>query len=269
MPGVRYGPDISDDAAYFVDKVKEIQAKIRAGKKPSGSESTLLENAFLVAKNVFGVKRADFDKGKLGDMAEMARYGGSKPLSRRAKDSRTGTSMKKSVAEELLDRATGKNSRGSRTKPAEGTFYEGRTRSKRFRELEGKAIRRMNRNGLEVGKRTIPKGGTNPKTFKDRVDGFQFARTRGGKRDTARGVASSDILNRVQGGTPAEQRARQRGGGVGIRPPLAKSQQKAVQRSKKTPGPKSPKSASSKAAAGKNTKRKTSVKKGGKTGKKK
>jgi hypothetical protein len=73
----------------------------------------------------------------------------------------------------------------------------------------------------------------------------------------------------VQGGTPAEQRARQRGGGVGIRPILSKSEQKKVQRSKRPSKPKAPKSASSKAAAGKQTARKTAVKKGGKTGKKK
>lgn len=269
MPGVRYGPDISDDAAYYVDRVKEIQARIRAGRKIGKNDTKVLETAFLIAKNVFGVKKGDFDKGKLGDMAEMARYGGSKALSRRAKDSRTGKTMTKSVAQELLDRSTGKNSRGSRTKPAEGTFYQGRTRSKRFRGLEAAATRRMNRNGLEVGKRSVPRGGTNSKTFKDRVDGFQFAKTRDN---------SSDILNRVQGGNnPGSRiqlgRPRKDGtrsaAGFGIRAPLARSQQQKVRRAKNPTTPKTPKSASSKAAAGKNTKRKSSVKKGGTTGKRK
>ena len=31
MPGVRYGPDISDDAAFILDTVKELQAKLRRG----------------------------------------------------------------------------------------------------------------------------------------------------------------------------------------------------------------------------------------------
>jgi hypothetical protein len=252
MPGVRYGPDISDDAAYFVDKVKEIQAKIRAGKKPSKSETTILKNAATVAKNIFGVNKRDFNKGNLGEMAEMARYGGSKPLSRRAKDSRTGTSMTKSVAEELLDRSTGKNSRGSRTKPAEGTYYEGRTRSKRFKELEANATARLNKNGMPArGKaRAVRKGGVTPANFKDSVDRFQDAKTRS---------SGSDLLNRVRGGS--DPSSRQRKAGVGIRPPLAKSQARATQRSKK---PKAPKSASSKGAAAKQNKTKTTVKKAGK-----
>jgi hypothetical protein len=253
MPGVRYGPDISDDAAYFVDKVKEIQAKIRAGKKPSKSEVTTLKNAAEIAKNIFGVGKRDFNKGNLGEMAEMARYGGSKPLSRRAKDSRTGTSMTKSVAEELLDRSTGKNSRGSRTKPAEGTYYEGRTRSKRFRELEANATARLNEKGLpgRGTRKAVKRGSVNPSTFKDSVDRLQIAKTRG---------ASSDLLNRVRGG--AAPASRQRKAGVGIRPPLAKSQAKATQRSKKGSKPK--KTASSKRAAGAQKATETTVKRGGK-----
>jgi hypothetical protein len=268
MPGVRYGPDISDDAAYFVDKVKEIQAKIRAGGKPNATERTTLANAASLAKNVFGVSEKDFNKGKLGDMADMARYGGSKPLSRRAKDSRTGTQMTKSVAEELLDRSTGKNSRGSRTKPAEGTYYEGRTRSKRFRELEARATKRLNRNGLDVGKRSVKRGGTNPKNFKDRVDGFQFAKTRGNSSDIMNRVRGGDGPSRIQLGKPRKDGTRS-AAGFGIRPPLAKSQQQKTRRAKAATTPKAPKSASSVRAAGKNTKRKAAVKKGGKTGKKK
>jgi hypothetical protein len=250
MPGVRYGPDISDDAAYFVDQVKEIQAKIRAGKKPTPTETARLKNAALVAKNIFGVGKRDFDKGKLGEMAEMARYGGSKPLSRRAKDSRDGTSMTKSVAEELLDRSTGRNSRGSRTRPAEGTYYEGRTRSKRFKELEANATARLNNKGMPKNgtQKAVKRGSVNPSTFKDSVDRLQIAKTRG---------ASSDLLNRVRGGSnPA---SRQRKAGVGIRPPLAKSQAKASQRKKKGPKPK--KAASATRAAGNQARTRKAVKK--------
>jgi hypothetical protein len=256
MPGVRYGPDISDDAAYFVDKVKEIQANIRLGKKPNAGERTTLANAAELANKVFGVSKANFDKGKLGEMAEMARYGGSKALSRRAKDSRDGSSMTKSVAEELLDRSTGRNSRGSRTKPAEGTYYEGRTRSKRFRELEAKATKRLNRNGVEIGKRSIKKGGINSSNFKDRVDGLQITKARGGKKDTARGAASSDLMNRVRGDSAVTKP------GIGIRPRLARSQQRAEQRKKKVSGPKTPASATR--AKGGQAKTKTTVQRAGK-----
>ena len=88
----------------------------------------------------------------------------------------------------------------------------------------------------------------NPSTFKDSVDRLQIAKTRG---------ASSDLLNRVRGGSnPA---SRQRRAGVGIRPPLAKSQAKASQRKKKGPKPK--KAASATRAAGSQAKTRKAVKK--------
>jgi hypothetical protein len=259
MPGVRYGPDISDDAAYYVDKVKEIQARIRAGGKLDDDDRTMLRNAAQLALNVFGVNKRDFNKGKLGEMAEMARYGGSKPLSRRAKDSRDGSIMTKSVAEELLDRATGKNSRGSRTKPAEGTYYEGRTRSKRFRKLEENAIARLNKKGMpkKGTQKAIIRGSVTPANFKDKVDTLKVTKARGGKKDEARGVASSDLMNRVRGGAGQSTKP-----GISIRPTLSRSQQRKVQRAKKTPEPK--KAASSKKAAAAQAETARTVKRGGK-----
>ena len=259
MPGVRYGPDISDDAAYYVDKVKDIQARIRAGRSLSNDDRTILKNAAELALNVFGVNRRDFNKGKLGAMAEMARYGGSKPLSRRAKDSRDGSIMTKSVAEELLDRSTGKNSRGSRTKPAEGTYYEGRTRSKRFRELEEAAIARLNKKGMKANgtQRAIIRGSVKPTNFKEKIDTLKITKARGGKKDTDRGVASSDLMNRVRGGAGQSTKP-----GISIRPTLSKSQKQKIQRAKQTPKPK--KAASSKRAAGAQKTTARTVKRGGK-----
>jgi hypothetical protein len=259
MPGVRYGPDISDDAAYFVDNVKDIQARIRAGGKISNNDRTMLKNAAELALNVFGVNKRDFNKGKLGEMAEIARYGGSKPLSRRAKDSRDGSIMTKSVAEELLDRSTGKNSRGSRTKPGDDTYYEGRTRSKRFRQLEENAIARLNKKGMKAKgtQKAIIRGSVNPTNFKEKVDTLKITKARGGKKDMARGTASSDLMNRVRGGAGQSTKP-----GISIRPTLSASQQRSVQRAKKTPKPK--KAASSKRAAARQTATAKTVKRGGK-----
>lgn len=231
MPGVRYGPDISDDAAYFVDRVKDIQARIRRGARISRTESNLVRNAKTFANNVFGVSGEDFDRGKFGEMGEMARYGGSRDRSKLAKSWRSGDPMKKSVAQEFADRAAGTDSRGSRTRPAEGTYYVGRTRTARYRQLEFNAQQRLNRNGFTLGKTQARKGSINDRNFKASVDRFNITRTMAGK---------SDIANRELGGPRPGTRARTtRSGspaGFSVRPPLAKSQQRQRQRQRRSGG---------------------------------
>ena len=223
MPGVRYGPDISDDAAHITDFVKETQAKLRKGAKVGTQDRKKLDKYKQIAKDIFGVKPGDFDKGKLGDLAEMARYGGSKSRSKAAKSWRTGGTMKKSVSKEFADRGdTSGRKPGGVGAPAD-SWYAGRTRSKRFRELEGRAQRRMNKNGAKFGRDPIKKGTTKPGNFLSQVDKLNIART---------SKSGSDLFNRPRGGKAPAGRIRKAGGP--IRPPKAKSNQKASQRSRTT-----------------------------------
>ena len=248
MPGVRYGPDISDDAAHITDFVKEQQAKLRKGVKLRNQDSDKLAKYKQIAEDIFGVKPGNFDKGKLGDLAEMARYGGSKSRSKAAKSWRTGGTMKKSVSKEFADRGdTSGRKPGGVGAPAD-SWYAGRTRSKRFRELEGRAQRRMNKNGAKFGRDPIKKGTTKPGNFLSQVDKLNIART---------SKSGSDLFNRPRGGKAPAGRIRQAGGP--IRPPKAKSNQKASQRSRTT---------AERAAAGRREAEKLS-KGGSKKGKKK
>jgi hypothetical protein len=225
MPGVRYGPDISDDAAQITDFVKETQAKLRKGAKLSKADSKRLDNYKNIAKDIFGVKNSDFDKGKLGDLAEMARYGGSKSRSKAAKSWRTGGTMKKSVSREFADRGDSSGRKPGGVGAPADSWYAGRTRSKRFRELEGRAQRRMTKNGAQFGAAKIAPRATKPDNFLSQVDKLNLARTRAG---------GSDILNRPRGGKAPGGRVL--GAGRPIRPPKAKSAARAVQRQRAKTG---------------------------------
>jgi hypothetical protein len=220
MPGVRYGPDISDDAAYVVDKVKELQATLRRGGRLTKRQTTEYNNYARYAQDLFGVGRARFDKGQLGEMAEMARYGGSKSRSKLAKSWRTGGQMKKSVTQEFADRGGGVRGRGSvKTPTGAGGWYVGRTRPKKFRELEAKAQRRANRNGVTFGKASIRKGSVKADNFLAATDKLNVAKA---------GAQGSDIANRPRGVTGPVRKA-----GTTIRPALPKSAARAQQRARK------------------------------------
>jgi hypothetical protein len=244
MPGVRYGPDISDDAAYVVDRVVALQEKLRRGLKLSKRESASLDGYASFATNLFGVKRRDFDKGKFGDMGEMALYGGSRSRSRLAKNWRTGQPMKKSVDAEFTDRGASSRRSGS-SKTPDDAWYVGRTRSKGFRELEAKAQERLNKKGFKFGKTTVAKGSTNSDNFLAQVDRLNVARTQ-------KGVSS--VANRPRGGVnPA---TRQRGSGQVIRPSLSKSKQRAEQRGRAKKGTDAARDLAAKGKKGGSSKRK-------------
>jgi hypothetical protein len=215
MPGVRYGPDISDDAAEIVDFVKDAQARMRKGLKLSKRDTARYTSYKQIAKDIFGVGGDRFEKGKLGDLAEMARYGGSKPRSAIAKDWRTGGQMKKSVTQEFVDRGVPGGRKAGSSKTPEGTWYVGRTRPKKFRELEAKVQRRMNRNGASFGKTKIAPRSTKPDNLLAQVDKLNIAKARTG---------SSDIVNRPRGATTTRKP------GLPIRPPLPKSAIRNAQR---------------------------------------
>lgn len=223
MPGVRYGPDISDDAAFILDFVKDVQSRMRKGVTVPKRDRDRYDAFKKIAKDIFGVGEARFDKGKFGDLAEMARYGGSKGRSNMAINWRTGKPMKKGVTQEFVDRGVpGGRKPGSSNRPG-GAFYTGRTRSKGFREVEARTQRRMARNGATFGKVKIAPRSTKPDNFLAQVDKLNITKARGG---------SSDFLNRPQGAPGPVRKP-----GQVIRPPLPKSAirnaQKQAQRAKK------------------------------------
>jgi hypothetical protein len=220
MPGVRYGPDISDDAAYVVDNVKELQAKLRRGAKLTGRESTTYERFANYAQDLFCVSRAEFDRGRLGELGEMARYGASNYRSKLAKSWRTGGQMKKSVEREFAERGGGVRGRGSvKTPTGKSGWYVGRTRPKRFRDLEASAVSRANANGVKFGRDGIRPGSVNPGNFRASIDRLNVAKARGG---------SSDITNRPRGVAGPVRKS-----GTTIRPSLPKSAARAQQRARK------------------------------------
>lgn len=220
MPGVRYGPDISDDAAFLVDRVKTLQEKLNRKGRLSNREARQLDEAARFARDVFGVRRSDFDKGRLGDMGEMAKYGGGRSRSRAAKSWRSGGPMKKSVAKEMADRGSGRTAkRDGSTKSLKEPFYTGRTRSKKFQELEQRAMKRAKRNGFQFGKQKAAKNKVNPGNFKAQVDNLNISKA---------GKGSSFIGSRAQGRGVAKIRT-----GSSIRPPKPKSQARAKQRLRK------------------------------------
>lgn len=215
MPGVRYGPDISDDAAEILDFVKSAQERIRKGAKLSKRDGTRYDAFKQVARDIFGVSSRDFDKGKFGDLAEMAKYGGSKSRSKIAKSWRTGGQMKKSVTQEFVDRGVPGGRKAGSTGTPKDAWYVGRTRPKKFREIEGNIQRRMSRNGATFGKTRIAPRSTKPNNLLAQVDKLNIAKARGG---------SSDIVNRPRGVTTPRK------AGAPIRPPLPKSAIRAAQR---------------------------------------
>lgn len=234
MPGVRYGPDISDDAAFILDSVKELQAKLRKGltlskdRKGKVGEATKLKQFKKLAEDIFGVSGADFDKGKFGDLATMALYGGSKSRSKLAKSWRTGGQMKKSVTREFVDRGVPGGRRAGSVKTPDSAWYVGRTRTKKFREVESRIQRNMRKNGTSYNGVGVPPRATNPNNFLATVDSLNITRARG-KTNTP---ASSDLTNRPRG---VSRGARP---GSSIRPPLPKSAIAAEKRRRATEGTK-------------------------------
>lgn len=213
MPGVRYGPDISDDAAYILDTVTDIQRRLAKGAKLSKKDRTRLDKLRDVARDLYGVRTRDFDRGKFGDLAELAKYGDSRSRSAMAKG-RDGRPMRKSVEQEFAERGGPTNARkpGTSTKPVDGTYYVGRTKTKRFTELEAAAMRRARKNGVSFGKTKYGKGKIKPETFQAQIDKLNIAKAR---------RESSSILNRPRGQGQTTRRV-----GDPIRPPLPASQKR-------------------------------------------
>lgn len=194
MPGVRYGPDITDDAAQMLNDILQFKdASKRAGKIDSDVRGRY-NRAVKMAKQLFGLTDADIEKGRYKDLKTLARYGndargqGARIPGRRnqtyksqklARNKRTGEIMKRTQMEEFRRRsvAAGDKTPKGRTVIRPGTG-------------------RLPKQVRDVGGQTLL-GRTNPKVLRDAVARFdrRMARLnrkggvlsdRGGKRTKIR-----------------------------------------------------------------------------------
>jgi len=75
MPAVRYGPDITDDAARTMNTLVDLQKKRRkAGGTLSKPDRARYNREKKLAQRLFGLKDSDIEKGKFGRMQRLARY---------------------------------------------------------------------------------------------------------------------------------------------------------------------------------------------------
>ena len=183
MPGVRYGPDIADDAAVIYKGIKELndkeaalkrkfQAAKKAGKKPKAPSLNKTDRAKYdrlakLATDIFGVTKKDLKRGKYGDVYKMQRYSQQGVTSRGAKakgakfarNKRTGQLRRSSELKEYNRRSGGTSTRsdfvdakgkvGAKTTQT----YLGFTKPKGYRAIEDRAYKRMKaRGGVRVGR---------------------------------------------------------------------------------------------------------------------
>lgn len=181
MPGVRYGPDIADDAAKIMNRLVDLQDKVSlTGKKLSKRDQAAFKKNADMAKKMFGLSAADIKKRKFGDMGTLAQYGdkgrilsGRKKVdgkyvykgakrNKLAKNYETGKLMKRRTSDEHGARRTaprpaagGKDNRrtlvrtqdakviGRSVTEAGGATYLGRTAPLRFRQARARSYDRM------------------------------------------------------------------------------------------------------------------------------
>lgn len=181
MPGVRYGPDISDDAAKLMNTILDLQDKSVAAKrgKLNKRDAAKLARASDIAKKLFGLKDSDIKSRRFKDMAVLAQYSpdgrllgksrkpGANNKYKKAKRNkmatnwRTGKLMRKGAGKEHKDRAwevdkpnyrTYAPSSGPDAPPGSGAAtYLGRTAPKRFREARARTMKRAGRQKFNYG----------------------------------------------------------------------------------------------------------------------
>lgn len=208
MPGVRYGPDITDDAAQMLNDILQFKDASKTGGKIDRDVRRRYNRSAKLAKQLFGLTDSDIEKGRYKDLKTLARYGndargqGARVPGRRnqtyksqklARNKRTGEIMKRTQMEEFRRRSV---AAGDKT-PKGRTILRGG---------EG----RLPKSVRDVGGQTLL-GRTNPKVLRDAVARFdkRMARLnrkggvisdRGGKRVKIRaqgkgGKQDIDMLN--------------------------------------------------------------------------
>lgn len=175
MPGVRYGPDIADDAAVIYKGIKELndkeqalkrkaQAAKKAGKAVKSAQLNKKDRAKYerlakLATDIFGVTARDLKRGKYGDLYKMQRYSQQGVTSRGAKskgakfarNKRTGKIRRSSELKEYSRRSEGKSTRSQDAGGGTQESYLGFTKPKAYREIEARAAKRMKSRGVRVG----------------------------------------------------------------------------------------------------------------------
>ena len=173
MPGVRYGPDIADDAAYVMNNLVDINRRYReTGKLPRE-----FQKFAKLAREVFGVRESDIRKGKYGDLSRLAQYssagrsarGKAYQRAKLARSWRTKKIMKRGLRQEFQKRGekpsgraqsgVRKTSRGDAISGISGVerqgrggaTYLGRTKTKTFDKLADAAYARARRNKVQIG----------------------------------------------------------------------------------------------------------------------
>jgi len=167
MPGVRYGPDITDDAAQMLNDILQFKDMSKRGGKVDRDVRRRYNRATKMAKQLFGLTDADIEKGRYKDLKTMARYGvdsrggGARVPGRRnqtykssklARNKRTGAIMKRTQMEEFRRRSV---KAGDKTP-------KGRT------ILSSRDARGLPKSVKDVGGQTLL-GRTNPKGLRDAV----------------------------------------------------------------------------------------------------
>lgn len=239
MPGVRYGPDIADDAAYIMNNLVSINKRQRElekkGKKLTAKQGRDKDKLAKLADGIFGVSRADIDQNKFGDMGKLAQYssygkstrGKAFKRSKLARNKRTGKIRQREIAAEHKLRSEGKVNRGlggAGNGETGGASYLGRTKSKRFNELHNAAQARAVKNGVRHEGRTVK--GNN----RESVDNLGVANVRGGSLGrNAVGLSNTGSLRPPKRASIAR---RGQGGRGGPKPPPTKKPRKPTKRKK-------------------------------------
>lgn len=182
MPGVRYGPDISDDAAKLMNTILDLQDKAVSSKKGklNKRDAEKLARASDIAKKLFGLKDSDIKSRRFKDMGVLAQYSpdgrllgkskkpgannkyGQAKRNKMALNWRTGKFMRKKAGKEHEDRAWSRDGKGNyrtymSSREADtppnwgGASYLGRTAPKRFREARARTMARASRQSFNYG----------------------------------------------------------------------------------------------------------------------
>ena len=229
MPATRYGPDVTDDAAYMINAIidyQDAQDAMRRGARISGREMQNLRaranRMRELAKQLANLSDDDIDNRRFGVLDKLSRYShdGRLLLSRR------------------YNRATGRfeYNRSKRKQPARNWRTKGLMR----RDVEEEFARRGQGGGrsslrpdIAPNARNRYSGWTNPKELQEATAEFLAGVAGrqiqiGNKRIQIRSQIDMDNL-----GIAKRARPGQRGGApVSRRPPKAKSVQRAQQRAR-------------------------------------
>lgn len=144
MPQVRYGPDITDDAARLMNNLTDFQKRARKKGKLTKRERAAYKRDRNIAKRLFGLTDKDIDRGNFKLMQQLAQYGvngrdkrgRAYKKNKYARNKRTGAIMRRSVKKESEIASLGQRRR-TYTKDSDqygGASFLGRTTPKKLEQ---------------------------------------------------------------------------------------------------------------------------------------